>query len=268
MRPRPGAADDAARMQDVGEEATRAAERARQGVGDGAEDEAPRRQLRQIGDHRRDHVAEVELAGLDEVAHGVLGRGEGPDQRLADVAADVARLRGMVRQRGGDRTPARGGLLCALGCGCPGIARGSSCATGCGGRVVEFEPERIRRCSGIGQCGFGLRPGARHSVAQRLPAGKRAAGGVGEHVPPLRDSRRPGRGRPRPSRRARGRAARGRCATAPPRRHRPQRRPQPRPSPRTGCRSGRASAGRACRSAPRLRPPPSRAAGRARRSAR
>ena len=49
---RPGRSDDAALVQHAGEQTAGAAERARQRVGDGAEDEAPRRQLRQIGDHR------------------------------------------------------------------------------------------------------------------------------------------------------------------------------------------------------------------------
>jgi hypothetical protein len=83
-------------MQHLREHPARAAENATEGACDGAEDEPPRRQPRQIGDERGHEIAEVQLARLHEVADGVLGRGEGPDQRIADIRADVARSGGVV----------------------------------------------------------------------------------------------------------------------------------------------------------------------------
>ena len=67
------------------------------------------RQLGEIGEQRGDEIAEVQLAGLHELADGVLGRLEGADEALADIAADLARLAGVVRQRRRDRLPAGDG---------------------------------------------------------------------------------------------------------------------------------------------------------------
>ena len=75
------------------------AEHAGERIGDRPEDEPPRRELGEIGQQRGDEIAEVQLAGLDELAHGVLGRLEGADEALADVATDVAGLAGVVGER-------------------------------------------------------------------------------------------------------------------------------------------------------------------------
>jgi hypothetical protein len=142
----------------------------------------PGRQLGQIGDHRRDQIAEVELAGLHELAHRVLGRGEGPDQRLADITADVARLGGIVGERRSHRAPAGRGLVSPCGSFSPGVARGCARTSGSGCGVVQFGVQGIRRTGGICQRRFGLRSGAGHRVAQRLPTGQRTAGSIGQHA--------------------------------------------------------------------------------------
>ena len=88
-------------MQDVCKHPICPAQRPREGVGDGAKDEAPGGQFRQVGKHRRHQIAKIQLAGFDKLTHGVFGRGEGRDQSIADVAANVAGLGGIVR-KGGD----------------------------------------------------------------------------------------------------------------------------------------------------------------------
>ena len=88
--------DHAAGMQDVGEDPVRAAQRPGQRIGDGAEDEASGGELRQIGDQRGDQIAELQLAGLHELADGVLGALKRAHQRIADIAADLARLGGVI----------------------------------------------------------------------------------------------------------------------------------------------------------------------------
>ena len=61
-------------MQDVREDPARPAKRAGKRIGDRPEDEPPRRQLGEIGQQRGDEIAEIQLAGLHELAHGVLRR--------------------------------------------------------------------------------------------------------------------------------------------------------------------------------------------------
>ena len=58
--------------------------------GNRAEDELARRQFRQIGQDRGDKIAETQLAGLDEIAHGALGALKRSNQRLADIGTNVA----------------------------------------------------------------------------------------------------------------------------------------------------------------------------------
>ena len=94
-------ADHAARAQDVRKEPAGAAQRAGERIGDRTEDEAPRRQFGQIGDHRRSHIAEAKLAGLHEITDGILGEVESANQRPTDIPADVARFGGVIGQRGG-----------------------------------------------------------------------------------------------------------------------------------------------------------------------
>ena len=140
-------------MQDVGEDTTRTAKRSRQRVGNRPEDEPPRRQFGQIGDHRRDQIAEVELASLDELADCILGRGEGPDQRLTDIAADVARLGGVVGERGGHCAPAGRSLISPVSRRRPGFAPSRPGTSGSGYGVAQFSVQGIRRTGGVCQRG-------------------------------------------------------------------------------------------------------------------
>ena len=136
-------------MQDVGEDAARAAKRATERVGDRPEDEPPRRELGEIGEQRGDEIAEVQLAGLHELADRVLSRLEGADEALADIAADLARLAGVVRQRRRDRLPAGdGGLGVGLCCGSgsPGRRTGTRCSAP---RIVQRGAQIGRRSRGI-----------------------------------------------------------------------------------------------------------------------
>ena len=260
--------DDAARVQDVGEQSTGSAERARQGVGDGPEDEAPRRQLRQIGDHRRDQSRKSSLPVLTK----------SPTAFSAEVKAPTSAWpmsppmsRAFAAWSASAAVTARQPVAA---CSAPSVAaapasRAAAPAPPAAAAVSSSSsPSASAELAASASAVSASVPAARHRIPQRLPAGERTTGGIRQHARRLAITLGAGAGVLGHARRARGRAARGRCATAPPRRRRPQRRPQPRPRPRTGCRSGRATAGRACRSAPRLRPPPSRAAGRARRSAR
>jgi len=121
-------------MQDVRENPTRAAQCARQNIGDRPEDEAPRRQFRQIGDHRDDQIAEVELAGLDEFADRILGALERPEQGVADIAANLTRLGCIVREGCRNGLPACFGSFGTLGGGCTGPSGGAS---GLGDRLIE-----------------------------------------------------------------------------------------------------------------------------------
>ena len=115
--------DQAARMQDVGEDPACTAKGSGKGVGNRTEDEGPRRQLGKVRDHRLDQIPEIELAGLHELADCILGGREGPDQRLADIAANVARLGSVVSKRGGHRTPPGCGLIGPIRRRSPGVAR-------------------------------------------------------------------------------------------------------------------------------------------------
>src|SRR5690606_28524750 len=93
--------DDAAGVQHICEQATGLAENATERIRDRAEDEPPCRELGEIGNERRDEVAEIELARFHELADGVLRRLEGADEALADIAADLPCLAGLVAQRSG-----------------------------------------------------------------------------------------------------------------------------------------------------------------------
>jgi hypothetical protein len=163
-------------MQDVGEDAARTGEHAGERIGDRPEDEPPRRQLGEIGQQRGDEIAEVQLAGLHELADRVLGRLEGADEALADVATDVAGLAGVVGQRRRDRLPAGDG---GLGRGLCRSGSSSGRRAGIGRRasgIAERRLQPLRRSGGLGQ-----RIGAASSVprtasrsACQLSSGARA----------------------------------------------------------------------------------------------
>ena len=237
-----------------GEDTARAAERAGQRVGDRPEDEAPRRELREIGEQRGDEVAEVQLAGLHELADGVLGRLEGADEALADIAADLARLAGVVRQRRRDRLPAGDG---GLGRRAPprqpqprpraGARRRASGIVQRGAQIGRLQSVGIiqRRFATPPRC-----PRRRPSAHPRPPAaGSRHRSAC---LPP-RGSRRPGRGHPRPPHQDQGRAHRHSCAPVPRKTRPPLQRPPPRLRRRTGCRSRPSATG----SSVPIRTPPS-----------
>lgn len=151
-----------ARMQDVREDADCAAKRAGQRVGDWPQNEPPRRELGEVGQQRGNEIAEVQLAGLHELAHRVLGRLEGTDEALADIATDVAGLVGAIRQRCRDRLPAGEGSL-GRGLRRTGPRRGTS-------GIAKRRLEPLGRTCGLGQrIGTDL-VGAVHGLAQRLPA--------------------------------------------------------------------------------------------------
>ena len=122
-------------MQDIRENPTRTAQRARQGLVDRAEDETTGRQFRQIGDHRGDKAANVELAGFDEFAHGIFGALERAHQRLADVTTDVARLGGVIAEGRYDGIPTGLGGFGTIGGGCTRPT--ARCPTGRSDRLVE-----------------------------------------------------------------------------------------------------------------------------------
>lgn len=171
-----GRSDHPARMQDVGEDPARAGEDAGERVCDRPQDEPPRCELGEIGQQRSDEVAEVQFASLHELANRVLGRLEGADEALADVAADVAGLGGVVRQRRGNRLPPGDG---SLGRG----LRGSGGRTGrrtstCGGAtgIAECRLQPLGRTGGLGQRIGAVLIGAAHRIAQGLPAFEWGAG--------------------------------------------------------------------------------------------
>ncbi len=169
-------------MQDVGEEPAGAPERIAEGTRDRPQDETPRGELREIGNERSDEVADLQLAGLHELAHGILGRPKGADEALADVAADLAGLRGVVRQRGGDRLPAGDGPLGArLGRGGGRPSRGAGLGGGPSGRA-EGVLEPVGGVRGRLERRRAVRSRARHRVLQRLPGGHRARGGLLQHA--------------------------------------------------------------------------------------
>lgn len=174
-------ADNPARVQNVRENPARPAQRAGKGIGDGAEDEAPGRELREIGDHRRDQITEVELAGLHEVTDGILRALKRADQRAADIPADVARLGGEVGEGCGDGLPASEGRVRAFGRRSSGVPRGTSRAIGGSSGVVQPGSQGIGRSSCIGQRCLGFGPRAGHGILQRLPAGERPTGGISQH---------------------------------------------------------------------------------------
>ncbi len=163
-------------MQDVGEDAARPGEHAGERVCDRPEDEPPRRELGEVGQQRGDEVAEVQLAGLHEVAHGRLGGLEGADEALADVAADLTRLAGIVGECRRDRLPAGdGGLGRGLRYRSSSSGR-STCTRGGASGIAERRLQPLGRTCGLGQrIGTGL-VGAAHRVAQRLPAFEGRAG--------------------------------------------------------------------------------------------
>lgn len=115
-------------MQDVREDPARTAERAGERIGDRPEDEPPRRQLGEIGQQRGDQTAEIQLAGLDELADGILSRLKRANQRLADIAADIPGLAGIVAERCGDRLPAGDGGF-GVGFGGSGSSPGRSASS-------------------------------------------------------------------------------------------------------------------------------------------
>ena len=108
--PGPGAAAPrrrhAARVQHAGEGRPRLPSTPPSALAIGAEHEAPDRDLREVGEDRGDEVAHAELAGLDELAHRVLGAAEAADQRVADALAGLLRLVGVVAHRLGRELPA------------------------------------------------------------------------------------------------------------------------------------------------------------------
>ena len=176
----PGRSDHPARMQDVGEDAARPGEHAGERVCDRPEDEPPRRELGEVGQQRGDEVAEVQLAGLHELAHRVLGRLECADEALADVTADVAGLAGVVGERCGDGLPAGdGGLGRGLRYRSSSSGR-STCTRGGASGIAERRLQPLGRAGGLGQyIGTGF-VGTPHRIAQRLPAFEGRASALGE----------------------------------------------------------------------------------------
>ena len=136
-------------MQDVREDATRSAQRARKRIGNGAEDETTGSELGEIGDHRCHQIAEIELAGLHEVTDGVLGRREGAHQRAADIPADVARLGGVVGEGCCDGLPACQGRVRALGRRSSGVACRAASAIGGSSGVVQPGSQGIGSAVGV-----------------------------------------------------------------------------------------------------------------------
>ena len=82
---------------------------------DWAEDEFARRELGQIGEDRGDKVAETQLAGFHEIGHRVLGGLKCPDQRLANIRADIAGFAGVICQSRCNSCPPGCGSFCS-GC--------------------------------------------------------------------------------------------------------------------------------------------------------
>jgi hypothetical protein len=94
-----------------------------------------------------------------------------PTSALADIAADVARLGGVVGQRGRDGLPAGEGRIRAFRrCG-PGLARSPARTIGGGGRASSSAVSRAppQACASVSASALGL-VGAAHRILQGLPA--------------------------------------------------------------------------------------------------
>jgi hypothetical protein len=137
------------------------------------------RELGEIGDERGHQIAEVQLAGLHELTDRVLGRLEGVDKALADIAADLPRPAGIVRERRRHGLPSGQRTLGTFASGGSRVAGSATGAIGRGSGVVEPGRQCIGGGRGVRQRGFGLRTGSRNGILQRLPGGERPGRGIG-----------------------------------------------------------------------------------------